>query len=350
MRLIVPAGIGDWSWIWSKIYGVRDEITSVRIVDGAPRRTKEYVEACGVSDVDYDVDKRDGHGNVVEHSITGGSYERILSFEGPLGLSWEARPSWKTVKNLKMQTVCIEANKHLEAGCRLERWLWDLPTYFHYPLYVSEEDRKKAREVTIGAIQGDRFSPPHPMKEGPVVGISCASYKGSAAWLTWGREEWVDFLRRLMSIGWRPLLLGGQWDDLTYTVACELNLPCTIGKTSVAQMIEQMRILDSYIGFSSGMNVIRTVVDKPAMALWPCNEKCDQQELSTSWAPPHMLASERYVAVTWRPVRDIWPVAKRFLRRCEVELADRHRESDLKETPTLSSLLGEGYNGGGALQ
>jgi hypothetical protein len=33
-----------------------------------------------------------------------------------------------------------------------------------------------------------------------------------------------------------------------------------------------------------------------------------------------MLENERYVAVTWKPVDDVWPVAKAFLRRCEKEI------------------------------
>lgn len=308
MRLIVPAGIGDWSWIWSKFYSVKDQVESVRIVDGAPRRTKEYVAACGIQDVDYDLD------------ITGGQYQMLLSYESARGIDWKSRPTWEKVKSLEADILLIEANQHLEHGLRLEDWLPDLETHFHYPLYVSDEDRKRARETTRRAIEGDRYNPPHPMEAGPVVGISCASYKGADAWETWGRPEWINFLKRVMDMGWRPLLVGGGWDDLTYTVACELDLPSTVGKTSVPQMIEQMAILDSYIGFSSGMNVIRTVLDKPAMALWPCNQRCDQKELSTSWAPPDMLATGRYTAVTWRPVDDVWPVARAFLRRCEREI------------------------------
>lgn len=308
MKLIVPAGIGDWSWIWSKFYAVRDHIDSVRIVDGAPRRTKEYVQACGIKDVDYDTE------------ITGGQYQMLLSYEAARGIDWKSYPTWKKIEKLEADPLLIEANQHLEHGLRLEDWLPDLPTNFHYPLFVSDDDRQRARETTRRAIEGDRYDSPHPMKEGPVVGISCASYKGADAWETWGREQWVEFLKRVMALGWRPLLVGGGWDDLTYTVACDLDLPSTVGKTSVPQMIEQMAILDSYIGFSSGMNVIRTVLNKTAMALWPCNKRCDQKELSTSWAPPDMLESRRYVAVTWRPVDDVWPVAKAFLRRCEKEL------------------------------
>lgn len=330
MRVIVPAGIGDWSWIWSKLYGVRDEVSSIRIVDGAPRRTKEYVQACGVEDADYDLE------------VTGGQYQMILRYEQARGIDWRSRPTWEKIRGLQAPNVLLEANQHLENGLPLRDWLPDLETYYHYPLFVTDYDQQKAQEITLRAINGDRYSPPHPMKEGPIVGISCASYRGSEAWQTWRREKWVDFLKRVMAIGWRPLLVGGNWDDLTYAVACELDLPSTVGKTSVPQMIEQMRLLDAYIGFSSGMNVIRTVLDKPAFALWPCNEKCDQKELSTSWAPPGMLESERYVAVTWRPVNDVWPVAKRFLGRCQQELAPERPDS-------LSRLLAEGYKGNGVV-
>jgi hypothetical protein len=324
--LFQPASVDDFSWIFSKLYSVRHEISSVRIVDGAPRRTREYVQACGIADADYDLE------------ITGGQYQFILSTESALGYGWRGRPTWQEIRF--HDPLLIEANQHLEAGYKLADWLPDLPCYYHYPLHVSDDDRQRARQITVRAIMGDRYSSGHKMKDGPVVGISCASYKGSEAWRTWGKDEWLDFIRRVMAMGWRPLLVGGGWDDLTYTVACELDLPSTVGKTSVAQMIEQMAFLDAYIGFSSGMNVIRTVLNKPAFALWPSNDRVDQQQLSTSWAPPRMIEEERYVAVTWRPVKDVWPIAKRFLNRCQQELA-------ATESPTLSTYLREGYNGSG---
>lgn len=307
--------MSDWSWLWSKLVHVKDEIAKVRVIDGAPRRTVPYVKACGIEDADYDIDFPD------DPSITRGQYQMILTVEGAMGYAWHQRPTWEQIRKLNVQNLLIEANSHLEAGLPLAEWLPDLPVDYHYPLYVSDADKKSGREKTMKAIVGTKREPGHPMSEGPVVGFSCASYKGADAWDTWGREQWIDFLKRIMAMGWRPLAVGGGWDDLTYTVALELDLPFTVGKTSVTEMIEQMNYLDAYIGFSSGMNVIRTVLNKPAMALWPCNKKMDQKELSRSWAPPHMLESGRYEAVMWNPVDDVWPVARRFLRLCEKELA-----------------------------
>lgn len=311
-----------FSWIWSKLVGVKDEILGVAIVDGAPRRTVPYVKACGVEDADYDIDRKDPDGNFVPAMI-GTQYPKILAIEATLGIDFLSRPTWEKVKRVAGRpdaTIPLEANKHLEAGWPLADWLPDLPTNYHYPLYVSAEERKSARAKTQGAIEGDRFCPPHPMKEGPIVGISCASYKGAEAWQTWGKEEWIPFLRLIMSMGWRPLLIGGNWDDLTTTIACDMDLPFTVGRTSVAEMIEQMNHLDAYLGYSSGMNVIRTVLNRPAMALWPANDRCDQSLLMWSWAPPHMIEAGRYQALTWRRVEDVWPVAKAFLRRCEKEI------------------------------
>ncbi len=292
------------------------------------------MRCCGIDDAGYDIDNE----KKGETSITRSQYQMILTVESAMGYSWSHRPTWEKIRSLNLETVLIEANQHLEAGLPLADWLPDLPTDYHYPLYVSDDDRRTGREKTLRAITGTSREAGHPMKEGPIVGFSCASYKGSDAWDTWGRPQWIDFLKRIMGIGWRPLAVGGSWDDLTYTIACELDLPYTVGKTSVPEMIEQMGVLDAYIGFSSGMNVIRTVLDKPAMALWPCNAKCDQKELSRSWAPPHMLESGRYVASIWRPVDDVWPVAKHFLRGCERELS----------VDSLVNTYPKGYNGVGA--
>jgi hypothetical protein len=309
--------------MWSKLHSVKDEISSIRIVDGHPRRTKDYVHCCGIMDADYDLDRKGPNGEILEHAIVGRDYMRILQFEGAMGLDFASKPTWKKVRQVAGRPdaiIPLEANRHLEEGWPLKDWLPDLPTNYHYPLYVKNEDRASSRKYTQGAINGDRFGPPHPMKEGPIVGISCASYRGAEAWQTWGKEEWCDFLRRVMDLGWRPLLVGGGWDDLTTVIACELDLPFTVGRTSVPQMVEQMNHLDSYIGYSSGMNVIRTVLNKPAFALWPDNDRCDQSRLMWSWAPPQMIESGRYQAQTWRPVADVWPVAKYFLRRCEKEV------------------------------
>lgn len=261
---------------------------------GWPQRTTPYMNLIGL-----------------ESDYVPYSYPMILGFESDHGINADSKDrTWGKIAKLQVASVLLEPNKWLENGKRLEEWLPDLPCEFHYPLPVGDADRERAAKIISKAMAE------HPMKDGPIVGISCASYRGAEAWKTWQIEDWKDMLRRVMSIGWRPLLLGGNWDDLTYAVACDLELPDIVGKTNVPQMVAVMEALDSYLGYSSGMNVIRTVLDKPAMALWPDF----QNELRDSWAPSEMLESHRYVSHLWRDPKQVWPVAKAFLRQCEREL------------------------------
>jgi hypothetical protein len=294
-NLVLPSGIGDCSWAVSALWSVRDQIARWDVLEGWPMRTTPYLELMGFDTAYVPL-----------------TYPMILGFESDHGIGRDSKDrTWEKISNLQVANLLLEPNKWLEAGERLEKWLPDLPCEFHYPLTVSAKDRDRA-ERTVA-----REMARHPMEHGPVVGISCASYRGAEAWKTWGIGEWKDMLRRIMSIGWRPLLLGGHWDDLTYAVAFDLELPDIVGKTNVPQMVHVMGMLDAYIGYSSGMNVIRTVLDKPAMALWPDF----QNELRDSWAPPEMLESHRYVSHLWREPKIVWPMAKGFLRRCERELA-----------------------------
>ncbi len=277
--LICPSGVGDFSWCWSKLYHVRDEVEQIKIADGWPYRTTPYVKLCGV-DSEYEKDF---------------TYQTIQ-----LNMAAHQCSTWQQYRDFPAPTMATSANAHLERGRRLEEWMPDLPIEFHYSLAVGVEARLKAHGLIF---------PCQPL-DGPVVGISCASYRGSEAWKTWGRVEWVDFLQRLIAEGWQPLLMGGFWDDLTHGVACELGLPDIVGKTTVEEMVAVLDLLDAYIGFSSGMGVIRTVLRKNAFMLWPDF----QVELSTSWAPPDMLEEGSYVAHLWRPVEDVWPVARQFLK------------------------------------
>lgn len=295
MTLAVPSGVGDQSWICSRIWSVRDEIDTIEMADGWPQRSHQYFEL---------LPWKSCYG---EHR-----YELIVAFEqvNELGMT----PRWEQVRAIKESArIFIEANRHLEAGLPLAGWLPDIPaeeTYFHYPLMTTEAHVARAVKLMAPAVAVGK----------PLVGISCASYRGSEAWKTWGRPEWTVIISRILAEGWHPVLLGGYWDDLTSAVAdtFEDRVTVLVGKTHFGEVTEILRRLDAYVGFSSGLNVIRTVLNKPAMALWPDH----QEALSRSWAPPHMQEWEsgRYVARLWRPPDEVWPTMRKFLKTCGDEI------------------------------
>lgn len=295
LNLVCPSGVGDVAWVINALWSVRDQIERVDIVQGWPHRTREFVQCLGFESDYVEV-----------------TYDNIVAFEKVHGVYHTDNPTWAKVRGITAGTLNIEANKHLEAGKPLATWLPDLVPEYHPPMHVPADVRARVRGYL------DRVLAAHPERSGPIVGISCASYRGAEAWHTWGLDEWKDMLRRMISIGWRPVIVGGSWDDLSYACACDLELPELVGKTPPgAGLIAIMDMVDAYVGFSSGLNVVRTMLNKPALALWPEH----QIELSRSWAPPHMLESNRYVASQWLEPRKVWPVVKSFLRLCEREQA-----------------------------
>ncbi len=275
----VPSGIGDVSWAYSKLVHTGKQIYEV--ADGWPHRTVPFLELLpGVARTSY------GPFN----------FHDIVAFEQTHG--YHPNGEWSSIGEKGFGRTLIEPNRWLEMGHRLEEWLPDLPCDFHYPINVSANDATKAV---------DRLK--HLKR--PITGISAASYRGSEAWKTWGYAEWSQFLKAWHAeVGGTILLLGGFWDDLTDTLADD-GYDSLVGKTSVGTIVEVLRLLDYYIGFSSGLGVLRTVMHKNALMLWPDF----QAELSTSWAPPEMLEQGTYMAQLWRDPELVAKRARLWLRR-----------------------------------
>ena len=321
LKIGVPSGIGDWSWCWSKLYAIRDQITEILIADGWPYRTTPYVELCW-SPEERAARPLDPKGQTHGCAYGTFTYQAIGVFENVNEIASIPgyTPTWADVmeKVGGYSQILLQPNTHLEAGRSLADWLPDLPTEYHYPLYVPHETADAVRKLL------NRF-----LTTKPLVGISCASYRGSEAWKTWDRPEWTSLIQEIIRHGWQPVLLGGNWDDLTSGVAAALDLPDLVGRTNVPEMVALLGHLDAYIGFSSGLGVIRTVLNKPALSLWPDFQK----ELSTAWAPPDMLSAGRYVACPYRdPIVDTWPIVRRFLDLCEQEKRDVQREETRQKT------------------
>lgn len=304
LTLAVPSGIGDISWLVSRVWPVRDDIAIIEVADGYPRRSGEYMELLPW-----------------QWCYGPHEYGLIVQMEQMHGYSHHTGPvKWSHIRELGHSRVFIEPNQWLEAGRPLAEWLSDIPpedTYFHYPLATSDDHKAKAAKL-YATLPRDK----------PIVALSCASYRGAESWHTWNRDEWLDCVKRMVAEGWYPVFIGGHWDDLTMDVADamdEAGIACTswVGKTrQFGITVELLKRFDAYVGYSSGLNVIRTVLNKPAMAMWPDFEGFSQEALSRSWAPPHMQEWEtgRYIARLWRPLDDVWPTMRKFLRTCSDEI------------------------------
>lgn len=278
----VPTGIGDISWMYSKLKHVGP--ANWIIADGHPFRAREFLASLdGVRGCDYgDFQYRD---ILVSQNVHG--------FDVP-GIRWvdiEAKGGHQFYR------LFLEANKHLEAGKRLEEWLPDLPTDFHYPIPQFQDAVEKVEKIIDGMPR-------------PICTVNAASERGAEAWKTWKLAEWREFLKMLREEVGSILLIGGFWDDMTDDLAVD-GYKSVVGRTNHAAMVEALRLSDAYVGFSSGLGVIRTVMGKKSFMLWPDF----QERLSMSWAPPEMIADGTYVASMWRSPTIVFESCKRWLRR-----------------------------------
>lgn len=284
MQVAVPAGIGDVSWIYSKLHNAPEGwMFELHVVDGWPHRTVNFCHLLP---------------RVTAPKYDGISYTEIVHFQQLHDLT-----SWSRLEECGFGRVMLSANLHLERGLRLEEWLPDLATDFHYPLQT-RKDHADVAERMIGEAR----------KRGRVlIGISAASYRGSEAWDTWRGDRWNRFLDLVRECSKEPIcfvLMGGFWDDLTLALSSRDDVLEVVGKTSIGEAVELIRLMDGYIGFSSGLGVISTILSTPAMMLWPGH----QVELSTSWAPPEMLSKHSYVASQWNEPFEVVDIAEPWLR------------------------------------
>lgn len=277
--MCVPSGIGDLSWMYSKLKHI--EPFKWLVADGWPARSVPFLKLLpGVRDADY--------GRF--------DYSDIVAFESAMHLG--PTPTLKQLEAFKGDNIFLEANRHLEMGKPLSQWLPELPTDYHYEVVIPETEIERARKLIRGL-------------KTPIWGISAASYRGAEAWTTWGVEPWINFLDRWLEYaGGSVLLLGGNWDDLTFALSSERGYTDLVGKTSVPMALQIVKEIDGYIGFSSGLGIVRTVFGKPTMMMWPNH----QVELSRSWADPEMLENKQYVVSQWRDPREVMQIAKAWHR------------------------------------
>lgn len=277
----VAAGIGDLSWVYSKLKNIGQPLV-FHVADGWPRRSVPFLKLLP---------------NMAHAEYSPHSWHDLQAFQRlhPAG-------TYQELKDRNFGVEYLENNMHLLSGRRLEEWLPDLPTDFHYEMNVPVEDMARAK--FLWEKHGLRH---------PCMAISCASYKGSEAWNTWGVTPWLEFLRLIKHEvpEMQFILIGGFWDDLTATIADTGGFIDLVGKTSIGTCIELLKRIDYYVGFCSGLGVLRTVLNKKVFTLWP-----DIHDSHIwSWVPPKMAEDGTYVGMLWREPEFVFARVKKWMAR-----------------------------------
>ncbi|GAI16434.1 unnamed protein product, partial [marine sediment metagenome] len=249
-------GIGDISWSYSKVADLGEEL-NIQISADNPKRSLDYVKLLP---------------HAIKAEYTSENFHSIADNSIP--------PTTKKQDFLDVARktfVNFSPNKYLEAGNRLETWIPELPTNFHYKMNLFDEKDNIVSELTNTSAR--------------YIGIYASSYQNVVHWNGWHLSEWAAAIHKIHSElpSVTFVLLGAAYDkpfadDLSKLISLvpHINLA---GRTSCNMVIRIISILSYLISYPSGLAVMATIVSTPVMMFYPAflwkifNTWCDPKSL-----------------------------------------------------------------------
>ena len=264
MRIIVPSGIGDFSWIYAKLSTLHTML-DVAVVRGGYRRLLPYLEI-----LPY----------VENRSETEERYAHLL----PVSMPWYTTKE-QLLEAGKQAPLAIAANQHLEAGNDLESWLPDIECDYHYAINALPEHRKQASAAMEGI---ERYHV-----------IFTASLDSRAIWHGWTAEDWMTYIKEFDKLHGEvtPVLVGAEWDlkvcNMLEAQIIASGRKCRnlCAKLHIGATLEVMKKAIYVAAFPSGIAITANVINAPAMMFWPKS----LEAMMHSFADPADIESGRFV-------------------------------------------------------
>lgn len=267
LTFITAPGVGDISWIVSKIYHMfsQREI-GIKVSDGHPHRSKDYIDLLpGVKNLGYE----------------------------PWAFPNGAIATDTDLDLLPDGEYHIQCNTILDAGGKLADIFPHQPTNYHYEMNISQEAKDEAKKF-IDSIQGS-----------PIIGLYCSSYNG---YCPWSNEEWLEFCELLR--GKYPTaafyFIGAQYDDRTTDVyelvkSRGFNAVSGVGKYRIDISISILKNLGCFFAYPSGLAILCDVIRTPCMT-WIYQSF--PQGLIDSWPDPETVKSGEHIILPTTSVMD----------------------------------------------
>lgn len=268
MKIVVPSGIGDFSWMYSKLVNLSCMLDVEVAQTGGPLRLKPYADILPkISSVSH----------------------RKMSWNQLKSIAISAETTLEQLDELRRAgPVFMETNSHLEAGRHLKDWLPCLnPIRHHYDVRIPQQD----------AVDAAKLVP-----KGPFIALFASSLGTSGAWKTWQQNEWVHLMMLIREhVGdIEFVLVGAKWDvDLGKLIEAEakkknLNFTNLVDTTTGrAGMVLHIISLSSYfIAFPSGLGILADVIEAPATMFYA--RVAAHEGIIHNWADPESVESLRY--------------------------------------------------------
>jgi hypothetical protein len=251
-RFICPPGIGDFSWLWTKFSTTQDQYHIEYAVHG-PDRLGPFLALLPKS-------KIAGFKANVTHTVSF-SLRTLEMRLVPTDI--QRLRSYSQFKIHPDHIFYVEPNTHLENGGRIEKWMPELETNFHYKI-----------EGTLD----------NPQKENKFI-VHLSSKHMQEVWKCYSKEkviEIIDMVQRKTS--WLPVFIGADYDDFAQevfeTYSQNHGAYNLTGKTpDLLGALHAMQRSKMFLGLvSSGMTMLANVLNIPTAAWWP------RPKLPQSWA------------------------------------------------------------------
>lgn len=284
MELIVYPGIGDISWLISKLSTTGKEFDLVIAEDNKMHRALPLVDM-----VPCIHSARYGGRDIYKLLYGAGNH----TFADYMQADSEGKQ------------LCMSANKWLEDGNRLEGYLDDLDTDYHYQINIDVEDNYWASNLLYTHT--------------PTLAIYTSSIGGISSWSAWSALEWTDFLSHVRNSYPNTLfvLLGAKWDQDMRRDLCRLfdderfDYIDLLGKTTLGRALAIIKHVSYFVGYASGLTILSDVLDKPTTMLYPKH----LTKLANAWPDPANLASGKHTGILWQRPIDVFNKIKPQLEK-----------------------------------
>jgi hypothetical protein len=240
LHFVVPPGIGDISWIYSKVKTLAQQRSvAFSICNDLPHRSQPFVD-------------------LLPH-IENLGYDKLPYWKA----FSEALPSSARLGDLSSGRYILTLNTHLESGKKLAEAYPGQPTDYHYgptlPMLPIEPAGPRLKALLSGSRR--------------VIGVYCSSYGHREDILFWKVNEWMEFLVGVKSHlpDVRFAVIGAPYDDRTAEVGAALRAagedPLLFLDQPIGFTFQVLKALDYFFAFPSGLGILADVLDVPAM-MW----------------------------------------------------------------------------------
>lgn len=281
LTVYVPAGIGDFSWIYSKLVGLSKKLR-VMTVAGMSRASQ-----------------MSGILPMIESIVSGRlAYPQLRALSVPANT-----PRAFFESHDPDDPIVLSANDHImdqPGGIKaqnLSAWMPELGTNYHYDLNVPDDPTVSAILAGMGAKK--------------YICIYGANDVGIAQWRGWGHGEWFRFIslvtKRLPGVGFA--MIGASYDrplaDRVVSLCKANNIPVAdfVAKTTLAQALDVIKRSVYMVAFPSGMPIMATVMRKPTFMFFPAG---GMESMANTWVNPEMLADKSYMGSAFVSPEIVW--------------------------------------------